>query len=138
MEEEKEDKIPEKSRAKTPALELVFAVIGLILVGGTIGYLLFDAVTEKDTPPQIIAVVKEIAAQPNGFLVKFEIENKGDNHASEVQVEGKLMQGETEKETSSVNIGYAPSHSKRAGGLFFTANPNDFEIKLRVLGYAEP
>lgn len=138
MEKKQDDKISAKQTNKTPALEWLVAAIGFIVVIGTLGFLLFDAVTEQDTPPQIIVEAKEIVPTQNGFLVKLEIENKGDNHASEVEVEGKLMQGEQEKETSSVAIGYAPSHSKRQGGMFFTENPKDFELKLRVLGYAKP
>ncbi len=138
MERKQDDKLSAKQLNKTPALELLTAAIGFILVTGTIGFLLFDAVTEQDTPPQIIVEAKEIVPQQNGFLVKFEVENKGDNHASEVEVEGKLMQGETEKETSSVAIGYSPSHSKKSGGLYFTENPRDYKLELRVPGYNEP
>lgn len=123
---------------KTPALELLAAALGFLLVAGTIGFLFYDALTEADSPPEIVVEKKEIIKQSNGFLVKFEIENKGDNHASEVTVEGKLSEGGQEKETSSVGIAYAPSHSKRQGGIFFTDDPNKFELKLRVLGYTEP
>jgi uncharacterized protein (TIGR02588 family) len=137
MEKEK-DEAKNQNRGTTPALEWLAAAIGFLLVVGTIGFLVYDALTEKDTPPQINVEVKEIIQQEKGFLVKFEVENKGDNHASEVEVEGKLMQGEKEKESSTVGIGYAPSHSKKSGGLYFTENPREYQLKLRVPGYNEP
>jgi uncharacterized protein (TIGR02588 family) len=137
MEKEK-DEAKNETRGTTPALEWLAAAIGFLLVAGTIGFLVYDALTEKDTPPQITVEAKEIIQQEKGFLVKFEIENKGDNHASEVEVEGKLMQGEKEKESSTVAVGYAPSHSKKSGGLYFTENPRDYELKLRIPGYNEP
>ena len=136
--EDKKGEDQNVAETETPALEWLTAVIGFVLVAGTIGFLLFDAFTEKDTPPQITVEAKEIIQMEKGFLVKFELENKGDNHASEVEVEGKLMQGEKEKESSSVAIGYAPSHSKRMGGLYFTENPREYKLELRVPGYNEP
>lgn len=137
-EEQTTENTADGNRPKTPALEWLTAAFGLLLVVGTIGYLLFDAVTEKDSPPQVVVEAKEIIPVQNGYLVKFSVENKGDNHAAEVEIEGKLMDGEKEKESSSVGIGYAPSHSQRSGGMFFTENPREFKLELRALGYTEP
>ncbi len=138
MDKKKDEHSQKDHNRKTPALELLTAAIGFILVIGTIGFLLYDALTENDSPPQIAIEKSEIIPLTNGYLVKFQIENKGDNHGADVQIEGKLMEGETEKETSTVSFAYAPSHSKRTGGMFFTENPDKFKLELRALGYVEP
>jgi len=37
-----------------------------------------------------------------------------------------------------MTLAYAPAHSIRRGGLFFTKNPQQFDLQIRVPGYEEP
>ncbi len=122
----------------TPALEWIIALIGAILVIGSIGFLLKSAINQTDKPPILTVQKESVAAVEGGFLVKFSLENKGGSNAAAVTIEGKLLNGEKEIETSSASISYAPSNSKREGGLFFTENPNGLELKLRAAGYEKP
>ena len=125
-------------KSQTPALEWLAAAIGLILVAGTIGFLIYNAVTETRKPPQMIVRADEIINVENGWLVKFTLENTGDRHAADIVVEGKIAPAGQEAETSSVTLDYAPSHSERKGGLFFRQNPQNADLRLRALGYNEP
>ena len=123
---------------KTPALEWVVAVLGSLLVIGAIGFLFYSAVVQTDIPPILIVKKESVTAIEGGFLVKFSLENKGENNAGAVAVEGKLLDGEKEIETSSASVSYAPSNSRREGGLFFTKDPEGFKLELRALGYEKP
>ena len=41
-------------------------------------------------------------------------------------------------EKSSTTIQWVPAHAERQGGLFFSRNPLDYELKLRPQGYERP
>lgn len=135
---EKEKTEGNNNNSQTPALEWLAAAIGLILVLSSIGFLLFTAIVKKDTPPDLVIISDKITQTEKGYLVQFSLENKGENNASQVTVEGKLKKGEEELETSSVTFAYAPSNSKKEGGLLFTKNPQEFKLELRALGYENP
>lgn len=130
----------EKSQQqKTPALEWLAAIIGFILVSGAIGYLIFSAVTQDDSPPKLVIENYDISKIESGYLVKFTLSNDGENNAAEVAVEGEIKESETETETSAVTIDYAPAHSKREGALLFTKEPiKDKNFKIRAVGYKKP
>ena len=123
---------------KPPALEWLIAAAGLILVIGTIGFLVYEAFTDANTPPNLAVQTESIIKTENGYLVKFSIYNKGDDNAADIVIEGKITQNGEDLETSSVTIDYAPSNSKREGGLFFAKNPNEAEFNIRALGYKKP
>lgn len=129
----------EKKRdQKTPVLEWLVAAIGMILVTGLIGFLLYKTATKNDSPPNLSVESGAIVTTESGYLLKFSLVNNGEEQAADVTVEGKLTRGGEEAETSSVTIAYAPSHSKREGGLFFTKNPQEFQLQIRATGYSAP
>lgn len=128
-----------KSQKETPpALEWLVAAIGFILVAGTIGFLIYTAATQADTPPKLSVKTDSVTALENGFLVKFSLYNDGENNAAEVVVEGKITEGGKDLETSSVTIDYSPSHSRREGALLFTKEPKEENFQIRALGYQKP
>ncbi len=135
---EKDSENEQSQIEKTPALEWLAAAIGLILVVGTLGFLIYSAATEPDSPPQLIIREYSVSQNESGYLVNFSLYNDGARNAADVVVEGKITQGGEDLETSSVTVDYSPSHSKREGGLIFTKNPKDFEFQIRALGYMKP
>ena len=122
----------------TPALEWMIGALGLILVLGTIGFLIYHALKDKNTPPDLSVQTDAVIKIENGYFVKFSVYNKGDDNAADVVVEAKIKQNGEDLETSSVTIDYAPSDSKREGGLFFTKNPGEGIFEIRALGYTKP
>lgn len=134
------EKKSNKSRKETtPALEWLVAAIGFILVAGIIGFLIYSAVTQENSPPKLSVKTDSVTAVENGYLVKFSLYNDGENNAAEVVVEGKITEGEKDLETSSVTIDYSPSHSRREGALLFTREPKSGEnFQIRALGYQKP
>lgn len=123
---------------KASALEWLTAVIGLILVVGSVGILIYDAVSEKNSPPKLIVNTESVTQTESGYLVKFSLYNDGEDNAADVTIEGKITEGEKDLEASSVTIGYSPSHSTRQGGLLFTKNPQQSDFQIRALGYNKP
>lgn len=134
-----ENKSKKSRTEKTPALEWLAAAIGFILVSATIGFLIYSAVTEENTPPKLTVKTDSVIKIENGYLVKFSLYNDGENNAAEIVVEGKITEGEKDAETSSVTIDYSPSHSRREGALLFTREPKIGEnFQIRALGYQKP
>ncbi|MDQ3321141.1 MAG: hypothetical protein M3525_01595 [Acidobacteriota bacterium] len=138
-EEKSEDKKENQPRRKeTPVWEWLIAALGLILVVGAVGLSLYRATTEESTPPKLEVIVDSIQPNGSGYLVKFRVKNTGNQTAAAVTVEGELKNGAESAETSTATMAYAPAHSERRGGLFFTENPGQFQLKLRAVGYEEP
>lgn len=128
----------DKDQRKTPALEWIFAVIGLVLVVSVIGFLVYQITVNEGKPPSLQVRSYETVQSGSGFLVKFVIENAGDEAAADVTVVGELKNGQEDIETADVTVDYVPAHSEKRGGLFFNENPTNFELKLRAKGYNEP
>ncbi len=123
---------------KTPVWEWIIAAAGLILVVGSIGLTLYRAITEETTPPILEFSIDSIEPTANGYLVKFQVKNTGNQTAAALTVEGELKNGADSAETSSATLAYAPANSVRRGGLFFTKNPQQFDLQIRATGYEEP
>lgn len=131
----------EKSKSKEtkiPFWEWMIAGAGLILVIGSVGTILYRAVTEDATPPNLAFSVNSIEQTGGGYVVKFSVTNSGNETAAGLMVEGILKNGEENAETSTASFTYAPANSVRQGGLLFTKNPNDFKLQIRALGYEQP
>lgn len=122
----------------TPLLEWIMALVGAVLIGATSGFLLYEALAQGDEPPSVAIEVRDVQAQEGRFLVAFDANNTGDETGAGVIVEGQLVQGGETVETSSVTIPYVPGHSTRKGGLFFTQDPAQYELRIRALGYERP
>jgi uncharacterized protein (TIGR02588 family) len=114
------------------------ALLGLILVLGSIGFALYEAVVGDSSPPDVTVQVESIISTQNGFLVEFRVINEGGTTAAGLTVEGELRNGAEVVEASDTTIDYLPSHSERAGGLFFTQDPRQFELQLQAKGYETP
>ena len=121
-----------------PILEWFVAAIGLIMVLGAIGFITYKTATNGNKPPILKVTYNAPEKNEAGYLVKFEVENTGDETAAAVVIEGKIMNGAEEVETSSATFDYAPSQSKVSGGLYFKNNPQEFNFEISPKGYQKP
>ena len=128
----------EQKSKKIPALEWFVAAVGIILVVGTIGFMMYKAFTSTDTPPDFTTKIERIEAVNSGYIVVFKLINSGEQTAAGVNVEGELKTGGESLETSSVTLDYAPSKSETKSGLFFKNDPRQFQLEIRAKGYAAP
>ena len=114
------------------------ALLGLALVLGSIAFTLYEAAAGDSSPPDVTVRVDSILQTRNGFLVEFRAINEGGSTAEGLIVEGELRNGTESVETSNTTIEYVPSHSEREGGLYFTSDPRQYELRLRAKGYEKP
>lgn len=132
------DNQPAESNSDTPLLEWLLAIVGLILVVSSVGFLLYQAATGDETPPDVTVEVEVVTPAGHGYLVQFRAVNQGETTAKGLIIEGQLAEAGQEVEKSETTLDYIPARSEREGGLFFTENPDQFEIQLRALGYEQP
>lgn len=128
----------EGEKQETPALEWVVAIIGVLLVAGALGFLLYQAVKGDSSPPSVSVEVLSVTKIQSGYLVKIRATNQGGSTAAGLKVKGALRQGGRDVETSHITLDYLPAHSTGEGGLFFTQDPQRFELLLRAEGYQQP
>lgn len=128
---------PERGQPTAPG-EKAVAAVGLLLVLGTSGYLLYSGLTAGDRTPDIRIVQRAVKPQGDGFVVEVDVRNEGGRTAASLTVEGELKLPGGEKETSDLSLDYVPSHSHRRAGLFFEHDPRKYPLTLRPKGYQEP
>ena len=141
MAEEKKKSNTEDNRQESPSpspLEWIFAAIGLVVIAVAIGFLVYRGATKGDTPPVVKIEVESITPSGENYLVNFRVSNAGDTTAAALTIEGELKNGDQAEETSDISFAYLPAKSVRRGGLFFTKDPNRFELKIRAKGYEQP
>lgn len=121
-----------------PIWEWIVAGVGLVLVAGVIGFLIYEAFSGNRLPPDIKLSVGSVVQTRNGFLVTITAVNHGGITAEGVDIEGELKRGTETIERSQTTIDYLPPRSNKKAGLFFTRDPRQFELQVRPLGYEEP
>jgi uncharacterized protein (TIGR02588 family) len=123
---------------KAPLWMWGIALTGLVLVLGSIAFMLYEAAAGDSSPPDVTLRVDSIHTTRNGYLVEFRAINLGGSTAEGLTVEGVLRKDTANVETSSTTIEYVPSHSEREGGLFFSFDPRQYRLQLRATGYEKP
>lgn len=113
-------------------------LVGLLLVLGSIGFALYEAIAGDASPADVTVEVVKILPAEDGFLVEFRVANEGGTTAAGLTVEGELRNGAEIVEASDTTVEYVPSHSERKGGLFFTLDPSQYDLQLRAKGYETP
>ena len=121
-----------------PIWEWIVAAIGFMLVAGVIGFLLYEALGGNRMPPDVKLSVDSVVQTRNGYLVKITAVNQGGITAEGVDIEGELRRGTEAVERSRTTIDYLPPGSEKRAGLFFTRDPQQFELQVRPFGYEEP
>jgi uncharacterized protein (TIGR02588 family) len=119
-------------------LEWAIAIIGIVLVSASVGYLAYQGFTGGNAPPEIRLRVEQIAPAGNGYIAKLRAINAGDVTAAQVQIVGELKNGDEVIERSEMQFDFLPSRSERIGGLIFSRDPRKYTLELRAEGYQNP
>ena len=125
---------------ETPLWEKLAGLVGLLLMLGVIGFLIYEAV-QPQTEAEIVTEVQSITPQAGGYLVKFEASNRGRTTAAAVLLEGALYDpagGDEPLESAEMTFDYIPDGSDRTGLLVFTHDPRRYDLRLQVKGFMDP
>ncbi len=128
----------QQEKEAIPIWEWIVAGVGLLLVSGVIGFLLYEAFTGNRLPPDVKVSVESVVQTGNGFLVRITAINEGGTTAEGVIVEAELRSGTEPVERSRTTIDYLPPRSEKKAGLFFTRDPRQLDLQVRSLGYEKP
>lgn len=131
-------KRPPAARGVTSPWEWAVGVLGALLVGGTIAFMLWETVALDQTPPDIVIQVDSVTQTRAGWLVEFRARNLGTTTAAQVNVEGELRADTGVVETSDATIDFVPGRSFRRAGLLFSEDPRRHRMEIRTKGYDLP
>ena len=126
-----------KSAGKHPLEWTVFG-ISLVLVLGLIGFLIYDAATGGNAPPELVVRLGRAERNAGGYAVPVEVHNQGDETAEGVHVEVALEIPGQEPERADLEIAFVPRQSLRRAWVTFPVNPAAGRLTGRVLGYEVP
>ncbi|MBA3711812.1 MAG: hypothetical protein H0W76_05085 [Pyrinomonadaceae bacterium] len=120
-------------------LEWAVFAVGLVLVGAALGYLVYDAATFGNAPPDIEVRLDAPAQQRQHFTVPVTVINHGDLPAEGVRVEVVLeASGAEEPERAELEIPLLPRGASREGAVAFRRDPRTAQLTARLLGYEKP
>ena len=124
--------------AGTPLLERLLAVMGALLLGSGVAFLVHDGLTRDDEPGGITIHVDEIRAAAGDYVARFTIHNGGGETLSQLHLTARLMDGDAEIESARASVDYLPGHAKQEGGFYFDHDPRRYVLSIRPEGYVEP
>lgn len=122
---------------KHPLEWIVFAV-SLVLVGGTLGFLAWDALQGEDSPAALSVELGRPEPRDGGWAVPVTVRNRGDITAEGVKVEVTLETPGMAPETADFEAAFVPRRSKREGWVTFRSDPSRGRLSGRVPGYETP
>jgi uncharacterized protein (TIGR02588 family) len=115
------------------------AITGALFVLLAIGYMAWGGLRRPSDPIPRVSIQVDTVQQVDAlWLVRFTVANRGTQTASGLTVEGRLRDGDSTVESSSVTLDYVPSHSVRRGGLFFRRDPRPLRVEIVPRGYELP
>lgn len=118
-------------------MEWVVFALSALLIGGVVGFLLYESVIIGDAPPDIQLRVGEPEQRPGYFAVPIEARNEGDHTAQGVHVE-VILRAEGKEERSDFAIQFLPRRGARQSWVTFKSDPRAGALEARVLGYEKP
>lgn len=121
-----------------PLSEWMVSAVGLILVLGSLSFLLYKAIVVERVPPAIAGRLMESMKTDDGFLAKVEVVNRGGEAVSALTVKGEMKTLSQDTVVREVIVDYLPAHSSRTIGMFFPEQPDPASLRITFGGYSEP
>ena len=119
-------------------LEWICFAISLLLVSSLLGYLIYAAVTNAESPALIELQLSPPEERGGKFVINVVAQNRGGQTAEGVYVE-VLLKGNGQEERGMFVIDRLPRQGKREGVVTFETDPRlAGSVEARALGYAEP
>jgi uncharacterized protein (TIGR02588 family) len=120
-----------------PPLEWVAAIVSLVIVLGTIGYLLFEAFQPGSDAPTLTVTVVDVRQSVGSFAVDVEVHNGSRAAAADVHLAGFARSPDGREAHAQARVDYVPGFSKRSASLVFASDPGA-RPDVRIVGYSRP
>jgi uncharacterized protein (TIGR02588 family) len=126
------------SRVEKNRLEWVVFGVGLVLVLGTVGVLIWDALQSGDGPPDLAVDLGSPQRRADGWAVPVTVHNRGGETAEGVRVLVVLELADGRREEAEFEAAFVPRGSLRDGWVHFVHSPASGRLTGRVVGYEHP
>ncbi len=121
------------------AAEMITFGIALVIVASIAGLVIFDWLTQPQTPPVLTLVQpSEVRRVNDQFYVPFEVENTGGATAESVQVVAEISVDGEVVEEGEQQIEFLSSGETGEGEFVFTTDPAEGELTVRIGSYRAP
>lgn len=126
------------SRLEKNSLEWAVFALGLLAVLATVGYLVYEAATAEDSPPDLRIEIGRPLGRSGAFAVPVTVYNRGGETAEGVTVEVVLEVPGSPQESASFEVAFIPRQSRREGWVTFHQDPRKGRLTGRATGYENP
>jgi uncharacterized protein (TIGR02588 family) len=126
-----------RRQREIPPLEWVAGILSLVIVVGTIGYLVFEIFQPRPDAPTLTVKVVQVRQSGGLFAVDVEVHNSSRGAAADVHVAGFARSGDGGEAHAEARVDHVPGFSKRSATLVFAHHPGD-RPDVRVIGYTKP
>ena len=127
-----------RSRVEKNRLEWIVFALGLVLVLGTVGFLVWDASQGEGSPPDLSVSLGRPEPRGEGWAVPVTVRNHGGETAEGARVVVTLEVPGGEKEEAEYDVAFVPRGSQREGWVHFLHPPGTGRLTGRVSGYEKP
>lgn len=125
------------TRLDKNVLEWTVFGISLVLVVGTLGYLVRESLAGTDGPPEVVVSLGAPRAGAGGHMVPVTAENRGGATAEDVQITVRLKAAGGEEE-AVLTVPYLPRESRRSGWVTFRADPRSGGLEVAGVAFQVP
>jgi uncharacterized protein (TIGR02588 family) len=120
------------------ALEWSVFALSALIVAATLGYLVWTALTQHRSDPELRVVTGSPSARGGVHRVPVLVQNAGNETAKNVKVEVVLLRGGREVEGAELNLLFVPRRSRHEGWVAFSEDPRGGTIRARAVSYERP
>lgn len=117
--------------------ERTVTAIAAAIVFFVLGFLIFQIITEEETPPNIHVSFGEVVQKDNGYSVPVIVKNAGTQTAKNIAIEIEFDHHEKEQ-NGQIGFDFLPGKSIVRGWVTFKDKPAISELKPKILGYSVP
>lgn len=129
---------PTRSKIAKHPLEWVVFWVSLVVVAGTVGFLVWDGVQGEGSPPALSVELGKPEPRDGIWAVPVTLRNQGDETAEGVNVEVTLETPGAQPETADFEAAFVPRQSQREGWVTFRTDPSRGRLSGRAVGYEKP
>ena len=119
-----------------PLAEWIVAGIGLLLIAGSLVFLVYRSSTET-SPPAFEAELDRVTSLGKDYLAEIQVHNRGGEAVAALTLSGQLR-GAAASDSRQVVIDYLPGHSSRSIGIMFADRPDPNNLEITFESYVSP